>query len=506
MRMAQVRPRLLVDGATMAEESLTALDATFLELEEADQGAHMHIGAVMVFERRADGSAPRTAAVIEHLESRLDALPRFRQRLSSPKTGGFGWPRWVADERFNLASHIQRVRLPAPAGEDELLDWAGEFFSERLDRTRPLWEIAIIEGLAGGGWALATKTHHCMVDGVGSVDIGRVILDGERVPDEDQARDPSPDADLSNLERASANGSRPSLMTVSRHLAELPLKLSAVGLRLARRSAGAARHPERVGDVLRRSRAMVDLLVRDEVVAAPRTSLNVRIGGKRRLAVERVPLASLKSIRAELGGTVNDVVLAATAGGLRRLLLARGEEPPRNGLRAMVPVNLREAAEQLSLGNRITSLFVHLPVAEDRALDRYARQVQEAESLKSGTQALGSRALIDLAGHAPPLIHTFLARSLFATRLFNVTITNVPGPQAPLYAFGSRLTDVWPLVPLAAEHAVALAVFSYDGQVFFALNVDRDAVPDLDLLAEGIASEIAELLELTSARTPVRTG
>jgi diacylglycerol O-acyltransferase / wax synthase len=251
---------------------------------------------------------------------------------------------------------------------------------------------------------------------------------------------------------------------------------------------------------------MVDLLIRDEVVAAPHTSLNVPIGGKRRLAVARVPLASLKSIRAELGGTVNDVVLTAAAGGLRRLLLARGEAPPPDGLRAMVPVNLREAAEQLSLGNRITSLFIHLPVAEDRPLARYARQVQEAESLKSGSQALGSRALIDLAGHAPPVIHTFLARSLFATRLFNVTITNVPGPQAPLYAFGSRLIDVWPLVPLAAEHAVALAVFSYDGQVFFALNADRDAVPDVDVLTEGIEAEIAELLELTSARTQARTG
>jgi diacylglycerol O-acyltransferase / wax synthase len=489
----------------MADGTLTALDATFLELEEADQGAHMHIGAVMVFERRPDGSAPSTAALIEHLESRLDALPRFRQRLSSPTTGGLAWPRWEEDERFKASSHIQRVRLPAPAGEAELLDWAGEFFSERLDRTRPLWEMAIIDGLGGGRWALATKTHHCMVDGVGSVDIGHVILDGEPAPGEEGDRDSDARTESLILGDVSPNGAR-SQRSVPRQLAELPLKLSAAGLGLARRSVGAARHPERVRDALRTSRAMVDLLIRDEVVAAPRTSLNVRIGGKRRLAVARVPLASLKSIRAELGGTVNDVVLTAAAGGLRRLLLARGEAPPPDGLRAMVPVNLREAAEQLSLGNRITSLFIHLPVADDRPLARYARQVQEAESLKSGSQALGSRALIGLAGHAPPVVHTFLARSLFATRLFNVTITNVPGPQVPLYAFGSRLTDVWPLVPLAAEHAVALAVFSYDGQVFFALNVDRAAVPDLDVLAEGIEAELAELLELTSARGQARTG
>jgi diacylglycerol O-acyltransferase / wax synthase len=488
----------------MADDTLTALDATFLELEEADQGAHMHIGAVMVFERRPDGSAPSTAALIEHLESRLDALPRFRQRLSSPTTGGLAWPRWEADERFKVATHVQRVRLPAPAGEAELLEWAGEFFSERLDRTRPLWEMAIIDGLAGGRWALATKTHHCMVDGVGSVDIGHVILDGEPVPDAEQDHDP--DATASPVLKEVGPNGVSSLWSVPRRLGGLPLKLGAAGLGLARRSAGAARHPARMRDAMRRSRAMVDLLIRDEVVAAPRTSLNVPIGGKRRLAVARVPLASLKGIRAELGGTVNDVVLTAAAGGLRRLLLTRGEAPPHDGLRAMVPVNLREAAEQLSLGNRITSLFVRLPVAERRPLKRYARQIREAESLKSGSQALGSRALIDLAGHAPPLIHTFLARSLFATRLFNVTITNVPGPQAPLYAFGSRLTDVWPLVPLAAEHAVALAVFSYDGQVFFALNADRDAVPDLDVLAEGIEAELAELLQFTDARRLARTA
>ncbi len=229
------------------------------------------------------------------------------------------------------------------------------------------------------------------------------------------------------------------------------------------------------------------------------------MGAARDLAVVEVGLDDLKRIKNSLGGTVNDVVLAGMAGSLRRLLLERGEDPPSAGLRAMVPVNIRTAAEQLSLGNRITSLFVHLPVAEADELARYELQVEEAEKLKAGDQGLGSRGIIDLAAHAPPFVHTFLARSLFATRLFNVTITNVPGPQQPLYAFGSRMTAVWPLVPLAAEHALGVAILSYDGRVFFCFNVASDSVPDLGVAAAGLTDTLAELGRLAD-RALAATG
>jgi WS/DGAT/MGAT family acyltransferase len=219
------------------------------------------------------------------------------------------------------------------------------------------------------------------------------------------------------------------------------------------------------------------------------------------MAVAWVPLDELKEIKRALGGTVNDVVLAIAAGGLRRLLLARGESLPEQGLRAMVPVNMRAAGEELALGNRITSLFVHIPVGVEDPVERYEHQMEEAERLKSGTQALGSSTLLDLTKHAPPVIHSFLARSLFATRLFNLTITNVPGPQVTLYGLGSKMTDIWPLVPLAADHAVGLAVLSYDGRVFFALNADRDSMPDLDVLASGIEEGFAELREAALARS-----
>lgn len=470
-----------------ATEHLDALDATFLELEEADAAAHMHIGGVLVFEARPGRDAPPLEQVVARIEHGLAELPRFRQRLSEPETGGLSWPAWEDDPRFRVANHVRSARLPRPGGRAELLDWAAEFYSEPLDRRQPLWEVVVLGGLAGGGWAIATKTHHCMVDGVGSVDAVGFVLDTEPDPgpgpggtDDGAPEPPEPPGESSPL-RAAAD------------LARLPLRAARASARLARGGAGLVLHPDRGREALARSRALAELLVKDEIMAAPRTSLNAPIGGKRRLAVEWVPLAELKRIKGALGGSVNDVVLALAAGGLRRLLIGRGEPLPERGLRAMVPVNVRGEGEELALGNRITSLFVHLPVAIEDPLERYAAQVAEAESLKSGNQALGSATLLEVAKHAPPVIHSFLARSLFASRLFNVTITNVPGPQFTLYGLGSRLTDIWPLVPLASDHAVGLAVISYDGKVFFCLNADRDAMPDLDVLAAGIEASLGEL-------------
>ena len=485
-------------------EHLNALDATFLELEEADQGAHMHIGGVMIFEARADGRAPSVSEVVARLEEGLERLPRYRHRLSSPTTGGFSWPSWSEDERFRVANHVRAISLPPPGGQAELLEWAGEFYSERLDRAQPLWEMVVVEGLAGGRWALASKTHHCMVDGVGSVDTIQLVLDTQ--PDQDFSHPASPPpgtptAPEPPLPWQSLTGAATGLARLGAGAARIPVKITRAGAGLVGGTIGAARHPKRATEALKRSRALAEVIVQDELAAAPRTSLNVPIGGKRRMAVAWVPLDELKEIKRALGGTVNDVVLAIAAGGLRRLLVARGESLPEQGLRAMVPVNMRAAGEELALGNRITSLFVHIPVGVEDPVERYEHQMEEAERLKSGTQALGSSTLLDLTKHAPPVIHSFLARSLFATRLFNLTITNVPGPQVTLYGLGSKMTDIWPLVPLAADHAVGLAVLSYDGRVFFALNADRDSMPDLDVLASGIEEGFAELREAALARS-----
>ncbi|GIK78620.1 MAG: diacylglycerol O-acyltransferase [Actinomycetes bacterium] len=477
-------------------DRLHALDATFLELEEADLSAHMHIGAVIVFE---PSPAPSVAAVAADLDTRLDALPRYRQRLSEPQTGGLSWPSWVEAPGFDVAAHVTRARLPAPGGTAELLEWAGTYFGERLDRSRPLWELVVVEGLADGRWALASKTHHCLVDGVGSVDAGAMLFDtepGRRGPPRERSRDRRP-APVS--ERPGGHSLPARVLGRAGEAALLPLRAGRAGVGVLGRGLDLVRHPDRGVDALRRSRALAEVLVRDELIAAPRSSINVPIGGHRRLAVVVAPLAELKGIKDGLGGKLNDVVLAASAGGLRALLLGRGEEPPAAGLRAMVPVNIRRDDESLELGNRISSLFVELPVAEPDPLRRYRLQAAASREHKEGGQSTGSRALIDLTAHAPPVVHSLLARSMYATRLFNLTITNVPGPRTDVYAFGARAEEVWPIVPLAAEHAIGIAVLSYGGNACFCINADPDAVPDLAVLREGIAEAIAALAELAGA-------
>lgn len=456
-------------------EHMSPLDATFLELEEADESAHMHIGALLMFEPPSGEGPPDIEAARRHLRERLGALPRYRQRLSQPHTGGLSWPAWEHEPNFDIATHVHRAALPAPGGERELMEWVGEYWSHRLDRHVPLWDATLLEGLEDGRWALVTKTHHCMVDGVGSIDVGHLLLDTTPTPSGPPPQAPQlPEPHDQGLLRG-----------------WLPSALAGA----ARAGAGMALHPNRLREMLGRARAMAELIVRDEVIAAPRTSLNVPIGTNRDFDVVRVPLAELKQIKNALGGTVNDVVLAAAAGGLRRLMLSRGEEPA-HGMRAMVPVNVRTAGEHMALGNRISSLFVNLPVDAAAPNSRYAHVLDHAERLKSGTAAVGSSTLVELTGHAPPIVHTLLAQSLFASRLFNVTVTNVPGPQTTLYALGSRLVEVDGLVPLAAEHCVGIAVLSYDGQVTFGLIADRATVPDLDALRHGIEASLDELRAL----------
>ncbi len=469
-------------------DTLTALDATFLELEQLDEGALMSIGGVMVFDPASDRPMPTVEEVCADLDGRLDLLPRYSQRLSSPRTGGFAWPHWTDDERFDVRNHVAHAALPSPGGEAELCDWTADFYSHRLDRTRPLWEMVLLEGLADGRWALAWKTHHCLVDGVGSVDVAHLLLDAEP--------DPGPRSSVAVL--AEDDGG-PSLL---RSLVPQPpasiAHATQVGVTAARAGLHAALHPR---EALMRSRSLADLIVHDELIGAPHSSLNVPIGSARRYAAVHVPLADMRTIGNRLGGSINDVVLAACTTGLRRLLIHRGEALPEHGLRAMVPMNVRLASERLALGNRISSLFVELPVAEPIAHVRLKQLAARTAELKSSGAAVGATTMIDVAALAPPAMHAAIARSLYATRLFNVTITNVPGPQMPLYAFGARLREVHPIVPLAAEHAVGMAIFSYDGLMTFGLIADSESMSDLGVLAYGIEQGIEELLALATAQS-----
>ena len=302
-------------------DTLTALDGSFLRLEELDEGALMSIGGVMVFDPPAGGVAPTVEAVREHLAARLGELPRYLQRLSSARTGSLAWPQWVPDERFDIRHHVGHAELPAPGDDGQLSDWTAEFFSRPLDRTRPLWEMMLVEGLESGRWALGWKTHHCLVDGVGSVDLIGLLLG------------PGPTARTEPASPRSASRG-PSWRS---HVPEA--RCSGRGRRRARRQRGGSRRGASQGGAGALAPRSPQLIVRDELRGAPHTSLNVPIGQTRRYAVVRAPLEELKAIGHHLGGSVTDVVLAASTGGLRRLLLSREEGLPSRGLRALVPIS-----------------------------------------------------------------------------------------------------------------------------------------------------------------------
>jgi diacylglycerol O-acyltransferase / wax synthase len=475
--------------AMPANDQLTALDATFLELEQADDSALMHIGGALLFAPFPDRETPAIEEVREQLEQRLDLLPRYRQKLDVPRTGGLSWPSWTHDERFEIEAHVRHATLSSPGGEREFLDWISDFYSHRLDRSRPLWEMVLLDGLADGRWALVYKTHHCLVDGVGSVDLVGLLLGADPA-----LRAPS---------ASPAAGGLGSGGTWHEWPPHPPAPVSLVaGASLAATRAGihALTHPR---ESLERSRGVIDLLLRDELIAAPPSSLNVPIGATRRIETVHVQLQELQDVRSALGGTVNDVVLGAATGALRELLLARGEDPPRRGLRAMVPVNIRREGDHGELGNQVSSLFVDLPVAEADPLRRYELLRATTEKLKASGQALAASALTGLTELAPPVLHASLARALFAKRLFNVTITNVPGSPSRVSAFGADLVDVVPIVPLAADHALGMAVVSYAGGMTFGLYADRATVPDLDVLKAGIVTSLLELTALARAPAAV---
>jgi WS/DGAT/MGAT family acyltransferase len=474
---------------TAAEESthLSPLDAAFLELEEADESAHMHIGWAMVFDPLPGGGTPTLEAIRAQIGERLDALPRFRRRLSSPRVGNLSLPGWVEDPAFDVANLTRRASLPAPGGEAELMEWLGDFFSHRLDRSHPLWETTLVEGLEGGRWALATKAHHCLVDGISGVSVATTMLDAEPepAPGSRTLAELAAEAEASGGDENGGGGTGGPLGGVRRMIGG--------GLDVAM-------HPRRALSLLAQSRAMAETLIRDELIAAPRTSLNGSIGASRRFAAVDADLDELKRIKGELGGTVNDVVLAACAGGLKRLFEQRGEGAEVDRVRAMVPVNLRRAGERMALGNRVSSLFVDLPVSEPDPLLRFHRTAAAVDDLKQRGAAAGTDAVIELAGWTPPLIQSVIARLAFTPRLFNITITNVPGPPATLYALGAPMRRVIPQVPIFNGHAVGVAVVSYDGAVTFGLNADHDTVTDLEAMRAGIEASLAELGALARSR------
>lgn len=460
------------EDASVSSQQLSPLDAAFLELEEADEAAHMHIGWALVFDPPPGGGRPSLELLRDQVRERLEALPRFRRRLSSPRVGRLSLPSWEPATDLDPGELIRHAVVPQPGGEAELTDWLGDFFSHRLDRNRPLWETTLLEGLEGGRWALVTKVHHCLIDGISGVEVASILLDAEA--------EPAPDATTLADAIASLQEEDFDLGRVS--------KLRGVVGGAVRGGVAAVRHPR---NLLSQSWAMAETLARDELNAAPHTSLSEAIGATRRFAAVDVPLEDVKRVKSELGGTVNDVVLAATAGGLRRFFEEREEGV--DHIRAMVPVSMRAASEQLALGNKVSSLFVDLAVAEPDPLLRYRKISAASRELKSGNAVAGTDVVIKLAGLTPPAVQSIVARLMFTPRLFNVTITNVAASPSTLYCQGAALRRVVPLVPIFTGHALGVAVVSYDGTLTFGLNADRDAVPDLDVFRAGIEESLHEL-------------
>lgn len=458
-------------------DRLSSLDVSFLYLEEST--TPMHVGGMSIFAVPEGGFD--YDRLVRHIRRRIAFVPRYRQRVRWVP-GHISSPVWVDDESFDVTYHVRRSALPRPGTDIQLRELTARIMSRPLDRNRPLWEMYLVEGLEGGRFALLTKTHHAMVDGVSAVDIGEVLLDASPEPRETPPDTWRPAGEPSGLQ----------------------LVADAVGDWVRRPSAAVEAVRGGVGDVRRTAgRALsaaggVLAMARTVSRQAPGSPLNAEIGEQRRYATCDTDLDDYKAIRKTHGGTVNDVVLAVVSGGLRSWLMTRGESvAPSTAVRAMVPVSVRSEDQSGSLGNRVSSYLVDLPVGEASPVMRLHQVSYAMNAHKETGQAVGADALIGLAGFAPPTLHSLGARvgSGLSRRLFNVVVTNVPGPQFPLYAAGARLLATYPVVPLAKGQAVSIGLTSYDGGVYFGLNADRDAMSDVDVLSQCLTDALAELRE-----------
>jgi diacylglycerol O-acyltransferase / wax synthase len=464
-------------------DRLTALDASFLHQEGPT--SHMHVGGVTLFE----GPPPPFTELLDALRGRLHLVPRYRQKLSVPPAGT-GRPLWIDDPSFNIEYHVRHTALPRPGAENQLMRLAARIFSQQLDRSKPLWEVWMVEGLDDGGFALITKTHHALIDGIAGVDIAQVIFDLGPVPAEvphpDAAWQPAPEPSPAEVLAAGAMG------------------LVRTGVRTAAAAAALAARPS---EALRSARIALEGL--GEVAwagmnPAPATPLNVEIGPHRRFLGVRNELADFKAVKDAFGGTVNDVVLTVVSGALRHWLQSRGVRTEGLELRALVPVSIRAGDESGTLGNRIAAMRGPLPVYVEDPVARLRTVKVAMDGLKESKQAVGAEVLASVQNFAPPTILAQASRLNFSTRLFNLIVTNIPGPQFPLYVRGRELLDVFPVAFLPRDHALAIAIMSYNGRMNFGLLADYDALPDLDVIGEGIEASLAELLAL--ARRRARTG
>lgn len=470
-------------GTDPGYDRLTALDESFLHLERPE--TPMHVGAVAVLEREpfydADGRF-RLDAVRALVASRLQLIPRFRKRVMRVPLGG-GRPVWVDHDTFDIADHVRLTSLPAPGGRRQLLELAERLMTQVLDRDRPLWELWFVDGVDGGEHVgLIHKSHHTLTDGISGVDIATVLLDFTVEPtvlDHDGWTPvPAPDPPRLVVDTIRERMTRPTeVVSTLRRATDAPRDA-------LDRATGLGRS---IGSLL------------DGQIVAPRLFLNAPVGAGRRIETVRVPLEAVRRVREAFGCTVNDVVLAVVGSAVARVLDAHDELHPELVLKAFCPVSVRDDDQRMQLGNRISTMVVPIPVGEPDARVRLDAVRATTADLKERRQAVGAAALLGLSEYAAPTLLGLAARVAHAQRVANLIVTNVPGPQVPLYCLGARMHEVYPVVPLSRNLTLNVAILSYCGQLHFGCIGDGQSGRDLERLAGGIEDAIAELGELAVA-------
>jgi diacylglycerol O-acyltransferase / wax synthase len=452
--------RVVACAAVTDYDRLAGLDASFLALERLE--TPMHVGSLAVFEGAPfleENGRFRIAEARDLVSSRLHLIPRFRKKIMQVPLDA-GYPIWVDDDRFDIGYHVRLTALPTPGSRAQLLNLFERVQSQVLDRSRPLWELWFVEGLEGGHVAMIQKTHHALVDGVSGVDVATVLLDFEPSPPPMEVPEwqPAPAPPPARLLIDSVKG----LLEAARSFATL--------------SEGGA--------------------------VAPRTSLNHNVVGRnRRFGLVRASLDDVKAIRRAFGGTINDVVLAGVTGGVRQVLEERGELHPGLTLKVFCPVSVRAESEHLALGNRVSGMFVPIPVGEPDPLARLQAIHGTTAGLKDREQAVAASTLVQLTDFGAPTLLSLAARLGHSQPFFNLICTNVPGPQVPLYCMGARMLEAFPMVPLSKNLNVGIAILSYCGTLHIGVLADRDQWDDLDVLEAGIDDAFAELLKLARERT-----
>lgn len=476
-------------------EPLSAADTAFLRMET--DSLHMHVGTLFVFDPPPSGRLD-FADFAQLVRSRLHLVPRYRQRLAQPALP-LGSPVWIDDPGFDLSFHVRHASLPRPGRVEQLTEYATRVLSRQLDRARPLWELYFIEGLEDGGFALLAKSHQAMIDGLGGMDVATVIL--ELSPDASQRLAPAepwtPRPAPSTVELVGDGvrqlaASPGEVVEAGRRAAHAPRRVAARALELGRGAAGMVR--ERLAH------------------PPPRSLLNQPPSAQRRFAIRRISLEDVKEIKDTFRTTVNDVVLAVVADATGRYLRSRGARTDGLWLRAMVPVSTRAGARDHPLGSRVVAVFVDLPMFEMDPVERLHVCHEAMLEVKSSHHAVGAGFLVELSGFAPPTLHAMAGRLGARGRLFSFLVTNVPGPQVPVYCLGSRLQGAYPFTPLGASQSYSIGLTSIDGSLNFGVTADYDACPGVELVGGYLETGVRELLEHAEAardrarRTPREAG